>query len=260
MSKSVNLNELNWIDYDRRVREDGATVLLPIGSLEQHGPHSPIGSDEMLTKIIGEEVGRRTGSLVAPSINYGVRSQPRTGGGNHFPGTISLKGETLIALVRDLIVGFVQKGARNILILDTHYENEFFVIEGVEEAMSDLKAAGYDGFKVVKIRYFELLDDKDLKVVFPDGFLGWPLEHAAVMTTSLHLHLTPAIVDMTKAPKHGPIQYPPYDVFPLDAENGTETGCLSSPAPATAEKGKYIFDKVVSGLCDVIKREFKAAS
>lgn len=259
MPNSPIISQMDWHAYDRRAREESATVLLPIGSLEQHGPHSPLGSDEMLTRLIAEEVARRTNSLVAPSICYGVRSQPRTGGGNHFPGTISVRGDTLVRLVQDLVAGFIRKGAKSILILDTHYENEFFVIEGVEEAIQELKAEGIEDFKVIKIRYFELLGDDVLKVVFPDGFVGWALEHAAVMTTSLHLHLTPDLVDMSKAPTHGPINYPPYDVFPLDPKRGTETGCLSSPAPASAEKGRLIYDTVVKGLSDVIAREFHAS-
>lgn len=258
MPNSTIISQMDWPAFDRRVREEAATILLPIGSLEQHGPHSPIGSDEMLTRIIGEEVARRSNALVAPSVNYGVRSQPRTGGGNHFPGTISVRGETLVRLVQDLVTGFVQKGARSMLILDTHYENEFFVIEGIEEAVRELRAQGLEDFKVVKVRYFELLGDDVMKALFPDGFFGWELEHAAVMTTSLHLHLTPELVEMDKAPTHGPIDYPPYDIFPQEPERGTQTGCLSSPASATAEKGRLVYEAVVNGLVDIIEREFRS--
>jgi creatinine amidohydrolase len=258
MPNSPIISQMDWPAFDRRVRQERATVVLPIGSLEQHGPHSPIGSDEMLTKIIAEEVARRTNALAAPSVNYGVRSQPRTGGGDHFPGTISLRGDTLVRLVRDILSSFVRKGARSILILDTHYENEFFVIEGIEEAIRELRADGIEDFKIVKIRYFELLDDAVLRIVFPDGFLGWALEHAAVMTTSLHLHLTPELVDMSKAPTHGPTDFPPYDVFPQDPRRSTQTGCLSSPAPATAEKGRLIYETVVKGLVEVIEHEFRS--
>jgi creatinine amidohydrolase len=259
MAASPLISEMTWMDYRDRIQKDSAVVLLPIGSLEQHGPHSPNGSDEMLTKMIAEEVGRRSGAIVAPSINYGVRSQPRTGGGDHFPGTISVRGDTLSNLVRDVVYSFVSKGAKQIMILDTHYENEFFVIEGIEEAMRELRSQDKEDVKIVKIRYFELLNSDVLAKLFPDGFVGWALEHAAVMTTSLHLYLTPQLVDMSKAPNHGPIDYPPYDIFPLDAKNGTQTGCLSSPASATKEKGKLVYETVVDGLLGVLKKEFSHA-
>lgn len=258
MYKSVRVSEIDWMEFRRRTVDEGAPILIPIGSLEQHGPHSPLGSDEMLTRIIGEEVARRTGALVAPSLCYGVRSQPRTGGGDHFIGTTSLRGSTLISLVRDVVASFLRKGAKSIVILDTHYENEFFVIDGIEEAVAEARSEGIDGFKVVKVRYFEQIDEPVIAKLFPDGFVGWALEHAAVMTTSLHCHLTPDLVDMSKAPTHGPINYPPYDVFPQDPTRGTQTGCLSSPAPASAEKGRLVFETVVAKLSDIVNIECRA--
>jgi creatinine amidohydrolase len=256
MTRPTVISEMSWVEFDNRIQRDNATVLLPIGSLEQHGPHSPVGSDEILTRLIAEEVARRANAVVAPSINYGVRSQPRTGGGNHFPGTISIRGCTLTSLLRDIICEFVQKGATRLMILDTHYENEFFVIEAIEEAMRELHAQHRKDFKIIRVRYFELLSQDVLNRLFPDGFLGWALEHAAVMTTSLHLFLTPKLADMSKAPTHPPIEYPPYDVFPFDPNDGTKTGCLSSPAKASQEKGRLVFESVVAGLASVLQREF----
>jgi creatinine amidohydrolase len=76
------------------------------------------------------------------------------------------------------------------------------------------------------------------------------------MTTSLHLYLTPELVDMSKAPTHGVIEYPPYDVFPFDPSVGTQSGSLNSPASASAESGKLIFDEVVAALTAAIHAEF----
>ena len=79
MKRSVTISELDWVEFDRRLKQDNPPILLPIGSLEQHGPHSPNGSDEMLTRLIAEEVAKRADALVAPSNSYGCRSVPRTG-------------------------------------------------------------------------------------------------------------------------------------------------------------------------------------
>ncbi len=128
--------------------------------------------------------------------------------------------------------------------------------KGKGESSASARVAQQRHFKIVKVRYFELLDDKVVEALFPDGFVGWALEHAAVMTTSLHLHLTPELVDMSLAPTHGPIDYPPYYIFPQDPARGTESGCLSSPAPATAEKGKLVYDTVVGSLRELMAREF----
>jgi creatinine amidohydrolase len=250
------MSDITWTDYSARLAAHNPVVLLPIGSLEQHGPHSPLGSDEINGRLIAIEVAKRAGGLVAPSLNYGCRSQPRTGGGNHFPGTTSLRGETMVMMVIDIICELARHGVRKILIMDSHYENEWFIIEGINLAMDQLRASGADLPKVVKVRYFELLPPEVIDLVFPEGFPGWPLEHAGVMTTSLHLHLTPNLVDMSQAPLHGPIAFPPYDVFPHDPETGTQTGCLNSPSTATALKGKAVFEASVEQLVHLIEHEF----
>jgi creatinine amidohydrolase len=158
--------------------------------------------------------------------------------------------------VRDILREFGRHGVQKIAVLDTHFENEWFVIEGIEQAIKDMQGGGVDGVKIVKFRYFELITAETLERVFPDGFPGWALEHAGVMTTSLHLYLTPELVDMSKAPTHGVIEYPPYDVFPFDPSVGTQSGSLNSPASASAESGKLIFDEVVAALTAAIHAEF----
>ena len=256
MNNTVTLSDLNWVEFDKRLREDNPVILLPIGSLEQHGPHSPNGSDEMTTRLIAEAAATRTNALVAPSIAYGCRSVPRTGGGDHFPATTSIRGRTLSLLVRDVIRELARNDVRRIVVLDSHFENEWFVIEGIDLAMREIKMFGYTEPTVLKVRYFELLSEEVIERVYPKGFPGWALEHAGVMTTSLHLYLTPDLVDMSKAPDHGPIEFPPYDIFPYADRPGTQTGCLNEPLSASAESGQLIFDQVVTELCNVIAREF----
>lgn len=256
MNDSVYLSELSWIEFAKRIEQDNPPVLLPIGSLEQHGPHSPNASDELLTRLIAEKVAIEAGLIVAPSISYGCRSVPRTGGGDHFPATTSIAGRTLSLLVRDVLRELARHGVRKIMVLDSHFENEWFVIEGIELAMREIESLGYTRPKILKVRYFELLEDWVFERVYPDGFPGWALEHAGVMTTSLHLYLTPELVDMSKAPRHGPISFPAYDVFPYTDRPGTETGCLNSPDSASAESGRLIFDNVVKGLRNLVAHEF----
>lgn len=256
MSGTVFIDEMSWPDYDERVRADNPPVLIPVGSLEQHGPHTPLGTDTLIPVAISAAVAGRIGAMVAPAIAYGYKSQARTGGGNHFPGTTSLDGTTLIHLSRDIIKEFARHGVRRIAVMDSHYENEMFLIEGVDLALRELRADGIDDLKIVKIRYFEFTSDATLEAVFPDGFPGWPLEHAGVMTTSVLLHLRPELVHMDRVPDHPPVEYPPYDVFPADPAAGSATGVLASAMGATAAKGKLLFDEYVDGISRALAREF----
>jgi creatinine amidohydrolase len=180
VSEKVLISELSWTSYAEKLKRGNPIIILPVGSLEQHGPHSPLASDTIIPNEIGKAVAARIGGLLAPAIAYGYKSMPRTGGGNHFPGTTSLDGDTLVRLTRDIICEFARHGARRILILDSHYENEMFLIEGIDLALKDLKSWGIAGLKVMKVRYFEFISDATLAKVFPEGFPGWPLEHAGI--------------------------------------------------------------------------------
>lgn len=259
-SKSIVISEMSWTEYKARLLNDNPVIVLPVGSLEQHGPHSPLATDTIIPTEIGKAVAAQLGALVAPAISYGYKSMPRTGGGNHFSGTTSLDGETLIHLTRDIICEFARHGARRILILDSHYENEMFLIEGIDLALRFLKSWGIDDMKIMKVRYFEFTSDETLARVFPHGFPGWPLEHAGVMTTSVMLHLRPQLVHMDRVPDQRTIHYPPYDVFPVDPTQGTKTGILASAKEATAEKGALLFNEFVECIRAAVTREFTLAN
>jgi creatinine amidohydrolase len=258
--QTVSIAEMSWVEYDRRVRETSPVLFLTVGALEQHGPHLPMHCDEVIPRRISEEVARRITGLVAPSLLYGYKSQPRSGGGNHFPGTTSLDGATVIATVRDLISEFARHGIRRIALMDGHYENTMFITEGIDLALRDLRAIGLEDLKVLRIGYYEFTSKEAERKVWPDGFPSWPLEHAGVMETSIMLHLHPELVDMKEVPQHGPAEFPPYDVFPATRETlrGLPgSGALISGRDATAQKGQFLFNEYVEGISSALTEEFQ---
>lgn len=256
----VRIEQLNWMEYDARVREQQPVIFLPVGALEQHGPHLPMNCDEIIPREISEEVARSTRGLVAPSLNYGYKSQPRTGGGNHFPGTTSLSADAMIAGVRDVITELGRHGARRLVLMDGHSENTMFIIEGIDLALRELFRDGVTDMKILRIGYYEFTSEKTEKIVWPDGFPSWPLEHAGVMETSVMLYRHPELVDMSSLPTDVPAQFPPYDVYPVSFENLPtlpRSGALNSAKLATEEKGKLMFDEYVAGIADAVTHEFR---
>ena len=85
---SVHISELTWPVYDAKVRDGKTPVLIPVGALEQHGPHMSMNPDVLLPTAISERVAARIDALVAPAIAYGYKSQQKSGGGNHMPGLV----------------------------------------------------------------------------------------------------------------------------------------------------------------------------
>ena len=101
------------------------TLILPIGSTEQHGPTGLIGTDAICAEAIAKGVGEETGALVGPTINVGMALHHLA-----FPGSMSLKPSTLIALIKDYLTSLARSGFRR-----------FFFINGHGGNMATLKAA-----------------------------------------------------------------------------------------------------------------------
>jgi creatinine amidohydrolase len=230
--------------------------MLPTGALEQHGPHLPLNTDRVLPQAIAERVAAQIGGLVAPALPYGYKSQPKSGGGNHFPGCISLDGMTYISVVRDIICDLAHHGLTRIVLFDGHMENQWFLTEASDLALRALKADGITGTRIVKLGYWTFISDATEAVLFPDGLLSWELEHAAVMETSCMLYLMPELVRIDLIPDGPPGNFPPYDVYPVDIRPIPPTGVLSSAASATADKGKAVIDQIVPDIAAALKQAF----
>src|SRR5690625_478300 len=104
--KTVFAAELSWPEYDAQVRGGAVPLLIPIGSMEQHGHHMPMHVDVLLPTEFARRAAAAVGGLVAPPFTYGYKSHQKSGGGNHLPGTTSLDGSTLVAALRDVIKEF----------------------------------------------------------------------------------------------------------------------------------------------------------
>lgn len=253
---SVFLEDLDADTYAEYLNRETSTVIIPTGATEQHGPHMPLGVDAMLSSAIAGSVAEKIGALVAPVFAYGYKSQPRSGGGNHRVGTTSLSGTTLIHLVEDVVEAFLAQGFRNIVVLNGHFENYQFIYEGLDNAVS--KSHGESNMaRGVLMSYWDFVDDKTLQKVFPDGFLGWDIEHGGVLETSLMLTLYPDKVDMSRVVDHPPAQLTNYDIFPEDPSRTPASGCLSSAKAATAEKGQQLFDAVRHGVASALVSELQ---
>lgn len=122
MVESVFMAELSWPEWEARIQA-GAIIFLPLGATEQHGPHLPLNVDVILPTAVAERVARQLGGLVAPTLNYGYKSMPRSGGGQSFPGTASLDAATFSHTIRDVIRDMGLHGARRFVILNGHLEN-----------------------------------------------------------------------------------------------------------------------------------------
>ncbi|MFZ0831227.1 MAG: creatininase family protein [Thermoplasmata archaeon] len=114
MPLSHRLLDLDSRTLERRVREN-PIVIVPVGALEAHGPHLPLGADQIQAESTAEALAPRVGALIAPTLPYGncVGTRP-------FPGTVSLSIDTLSRLIRELLEELARMGFRRVLVLSGH--------------------------------------------------------------------------------------------------------------------------------------------
>lgn len=255
MKDRVFLAELTWPEAETRI-STGAPVFLPLGSTEQHGHHMAMNVDVVIPTAIAETVARQVGGLVAPTIAYGNRSQPRTGGGPAFPGTINITAHTFSLIVKDVICDLYRQKVRRIVVLNGHYENIGPSIEGIELALDAIGRERATDLTILRIDHWEMVHAETLTKVFPDGYPGIELEHASVIETSMMLALRPELVDLGKALHDGPAQFKPYDRYPRPAEEVPPSGVLSLTEGSSAQKGRWLLDDCETRIVEIVKREF----
>jgi len=255
-NRSVFAAELTWPVYDALVRDGKTPILLPIGSMEQHGHHMPMNVDVLLPTEFARRVAAQIGALVAPPFTYGYKSQQKSGGGNHLPGTTSLDGATLSAALHDVIREFARHGVRKICLFNGHFENSWFIVEGIDLALRELKWSGIEDMKIIVLSYWDFVDEATIARLYPDGFTGWALEHGGVMETSLMMALYPDVVDLGRAVDHPPATFPPYDVYPPKPEWTPASGTLSSPKESSAQKGEILLQVCSDGIVEALRTEF----
>ena len=110
----MQLAEMTMTEFKENLKKT-QTVLIPFGSIEEHGGHLPLHTDALIVEEVLKQVVQRQAAFLAPAIFYGVCTSTR----DH-PGTISIRPETLRRLTRDIVEELYKKGLRNFFLISGH--------------------------------------------------------------------------------------------------------------------------------------------
>lgn len=97
------------------IRKENDIILVPVGSLEQHSRHQPLGTDSFMAIRLAEDAATRSNVIITPPLWYGW-SEHYMG----YSGTITLKAETLIRATEDICFNLIKHGFRKLLIINGH--------------------------------------------------------------------------------------------------------------------------------------------
>ena len=225
-----------------------AALFLPVGAVEQHGPHLPLDVDVLIPTRLCAAVAGRVGGFVCPAIPYGARSLPHSGGGPSFPGTIHVRGTTLIEYAQDVIAAFAGTGAAKIVVVNGHYENEAFLFEAVERCREQGRLLEA---KVTALSWWSLIADEVVSELFGTAFPGWHAEHAGLCETSLQMFLAPETVGAMRVDNPSPPSAGIYH-HPWDAAANSCRGVLGASSGASLAHGERLFEHAAERLADLV--------
>ncbi len=218
-------------------------LLLPVGAVEPHGPHAPLGTDEIISAGMCMRAAERLSGdpdlrvLVLPTLNYGVTRMSAA-----FPGAVSVSEATLHALVTDVCEALVAQGFTRIVVVNNHFEPAH-----VATLRKATAAAGVAYLDLVRRHNAARLTEE-----FRSGAC-----HAGQYETSLVLADRPELVDAETA---ATLPSVPVNLPAAMAEGkadfvamGMDRAYCGDPAGASAAEGQSTFDTLTDLLVETIR-------
>jgi len=232
----LGMKEAEKASKDRRV------IIIPVGSVEEHGDHLPLCADSIQAEHIALKVAKKTGSLVAPTIKYGLCDSTR-----NFPGTISISFKTLHMITRDILEELIRNNFTRILIMSGHAE---------QLHMSALRLAAQE---TMWHHEKDTPQKKPRIMVCSDYYFAYELRgksfrekdgHAGTIETSRVMNIRP---DLIKA--KGKKSFPRFPRFEIAAnpEHYFPSGVIGDPTIASAKKGKMINEYIIKEVTKLVK-------
>lgn len=243
---------LTWQDVQAMPDKENVVVIQPIGAIEQHGPHLPLAVDAAIgTAVLGKALYGLEATVPAyalPTLCYGKSNEHW-----HFPGTITLSAQTLLAVIREVGESLYRSGFRKLVLMNSHGGQP----QVMEIAARDLHQTYAD------LMVFPLFT---WRVPHSAGDLLTELEqalgiHAGDAETSLMLAVLPEQVRMEKAVKEYPQELPTQSLLSMEGalpfawvtRDLSRSGVLGDATVATREKGDRILETVAAGWVQVIQ-------
>jgi creatinine amidohydrolase len=251
---SFYLHHKSWITISEELKTSD-TVIIPLGSLEPHGPHKPVGCCFLLADVASKAIGERTGIPVTPVIPFGVSTPYK-----NFPGTMTVSMETLNRYVYEACQNLIINGFRKIIFFSAHGGENLSVLREISYRLREESGALCSVIHVWGV----------VQQLVPQNFWGSGLRigHGGEPTTSIMLHLFPELVNMEKAelkPLRQPMEgfqtksYGTHSFKDLPqstslfAEEVETSGFMGDPTRASSEKGRILYEKLIEYLVDYVE-------
>ena len=231
------LEEINMKEFEKKVKKI-KTVIIPVGSLEAHGPHLPLGTDTIEVYEIAKRVAQLVDVFVAPPLSYGLcRSTSK------HPGTVGITGDTLRNLIKDIVKSLYSNNLKRFLIISGHASSLHLAAlqeageSLLEELPSDVNIAVVSAYAMAQEAASEICETED------DS-------HAGEIETSLILHLKPHLVK-----GRGKEEYPhfPHPLLTRNKRKYWKNAVWGNPHKASMKKGELISQLLIKKIGELVR-------
>lgn len=236
--KPVLIECLPWPEIADLREKNGGLLILPLGATEQHGPHLPVAMDTLLAEAVCHAVSARTGVPVLPALRY-TTSQGHT---TKWPGTFSLRHETLISTLRDIAAWSHATGWKRLLLVNAHFGND----APARVAVDQLRLSYLGKLQVGLVHVFKLTD-----AIWAEYGADAADLHANQAETALMLHLHPELVRMDQIATADDPDRTLGTVFSHPVAQTSLNGVTGFPSRATAGQGSRLFHAMVDALAEL---------
>lgn len=220
---------MSWIDAAAHFARD-ARLIVPVGALEQHGAHLPLGSNVLIARRIAIDLSEEFGILRAPAFHYGVNVRTDRA----FAGTASLRKKTLHRALNELLACWEEHGVAEFILITAHRH---------EPHLEPLTSLVTDRARV------RVIDTWDVDIsAFLEKQAG--PQHAGEAETSVMLYLYPELVRMDRARdlELSPEQFRRYLHGGMPVPPAGGAGTVGFPTAATPEKGEKIYRRILHAI------------
>ena len=213
-------------DLRKRIKQKKQIAIIPVGSIEQHGPHLPISTDSDIVTEISLRFSKKINGILLPTINYGISDE-------HFPFfNLSVKKSTLSKMLDDVCGSLIKNGISRILIINGHYGNL--------DSLKDFERKKKKSRKIKVISYWKYMDRE--------------FDHAGNVETSIMLAISKNVkmknakkgfqTDGMSKQEISKINRLAQKSFPKVTGNGV----WGDPTKSSAKLGRKIINEVVNNL------------
>lgn len=253
MSYPVKLEECSWKMIQAALQDGYDMVIIPSGSVEQHGPHLPIITDAAIGEAEAARVAEKLGrAFAAPVIRPGLSAHHMA-----FPGSLTLTPETYVRELEEVCLSLARHGFKYLVLTSAHGGN----FDAIQQSAGKIEAAIREkGYSAAVIPYVDLQDYIEVQQQVLVKEFGGRVEeasgHADVVETAMMLAIHPELVKMEKAEPGwmGDLFEVEEKLHKEGMQALTKNGILGDPRRATAEMGRRVFDVMTDHMAQGIRK------